>query len=162
MKTVSIISIVYGVLGLIWGTLLLAILRFETALISNIPFPAEVTELFDVKKMLHIINDIWSVLFPFIILIAVTYLVSGILGMNDRPHAVTFGLLAAAFNITWYIAYIVIMQVELIPMIDFGDLFPKKLFHTMFILGMLINAVFYCGYPVFLIIFLSRKRKATG
>jgi len=42
---------------------------------------------------------------------------------------------------------------------DFNEIFPANFFNILFFLGILVNAVFYCGYPVFLIIFLSQRRQ---
>jgi hypothetical protein len=50
----------------------------------------------------------------------------------------------------------VIVQVELVPMLQSMEIFPNNLINAMVLFGMLLNAIFYCGYPVFLIIFVSR------
>lgn len=159
MKTISIISILYGTLGLIWGTLIMVIVRIQKAIFENFPFPDEINEYFDVQSMMEVLHDIWGWLLPFILVIAIVYIVSGILGLTDKPMSVTFTYLAAVFNIIWYVAYVIILQVELLPVMDFSQFFPQKLFTLLFFAGTLLNAVFYCGYPVFLIIFLSRQKQ---
>ena len=159
MKAVSIISIVYGTLGIIWSTIILGAIRIQKAMISNIPFPDEVLEIIDIHSMMEAIHGIMSFLMPFVLLIGAVYIVSGILGINARPQAYLFGMLAAVFNIFWYVAYVVFLQMELVPLFNFNEFFPAKLFNTLFLLGTIVNAVFYCGYPVFLIIFLSQRRQ---
>jgi hypothetical protein len=96
---------------------------------------------------------------PFVLLIGAIYIVSGILGITGKSQTYIFGMVAAVFNIFWYVAYVVFLQTELVPLFDFNELFPEKLFNMLFFLGILINAVFYCAYPVFLIIFLSQRRQ---
>jgi hypothetical protein len=158
MKTVSIISIVYGVLGVIWGTLLLAVMQVQKAVFENFPWPTELDQFIDMPALISALHSFWSYIIPFVVVIAIIYMVSGILGLSDRPQATTFGLLAAVFNIIWYVAYVILLQIELIPALTTSEFFPEKLFQVLFFLGILINAVFYCGYPVFLIIYLNKQR----
>jgi len=159
MKAVSIISIVYGTLGIIWSTIILGVIRLEKAIISNIPFPDEAMEIIDIPAMMEVLHGIMSFLIPFVMLIGAVYIVSGILGINGKPQSYMFGMLAAVFNIFWYVAYVVFLQMELAPLFNFSEIFPAKLFNTLFLLGTIVNAIFYCGYPVFLIIFLSQRKQ---
>jgi len=39
MKTVSIVSIVYGCLGLLWAAVASVVIKIQQAIIENIPFP---------------------------------------------------------------------------------------------------------------------------
>lgn len=159
MKAVSIISIVYGTLGIFWSTIVLAVFKIEKAIISNIPFPDEALEIIDIPTMFEVLHGIMSFLMPFVLLIGAIYIVSGILGISEKSQTYIFGMLAAVFNIFWYVAYVVFLQMELVPMFNFNEIFPAKLFNMIFLLGILINAIFYCAYPVFLIIFLSQRRQ---
>jgi hypothetical protein len=159
MKTVSIISIVYGTLGIIWSTIILGVFKIEEAIVSNIPFPDEALEIIDIPTMFEVLHGIMSFLMPFVLLIGAVYIVSGILGINGKSQAYVFGMLAAVFNIFWYVAYVIILQMELVPLFTFNEVFPAKLFNMFFLMGTLINAIFYCAYPVFLIIFLSQRRQ---
>lgn len=159
MKAVSIISIVYGTLGIIWGTIILVVVKVQEVIISNIPFPDEVLQIVDIPSMMEVLHGIMSFLMPFVLLIGVVYIVSGILGISGKSQTYMFGMLAAVFNIFWYVSYIIILQMELVPLFNFSDIFPARLFNLLFLLGTLINAIFYCGYPVFLIIYFSQQRK---
>ena len=104
MKTVSIISIIYGVLGVIWGTLVLAIMQVQKAVFENFPWPPEVNQFIDVQALISALHSFWSYIMPFVVIIALIYLASGILGLSEKPQAITFGLLAAVFNIIWFVA----------------------------------------------------------
>jgi len=159
MKAVSIISIVYGTLGIIWSTIILVVVKVQEAIIGNIPFPDEVLEIVDIRSMMDVLHGIMSFMMPFVLLIGVVYIVSGILGISGKSQAYIFGMLAAVFNIFWYVAYVVFLQTELVPLFNFNEIFPAKLFNILFLLGILINALFYCAYPVFLIIFLSQRKQ---
>jgi len=161
MKTVSIISIIYGALGFMWALFVLFAIGIQHAILEHIPIPDEALKYVDIPKVLDTLHGILTLLVPFVFLIGLIYIVSGVLGLNGKAQASTFGMLAAVFNIIWYVAYIVILQVDLVPLIKLDDLFPSKLFHYMFLLGTLVNAVFYCAYPVFLIVYLSQGRKRT-
>jgi hypothetical protein len=160
MKTISIISIIYGVLGLIWGTVIKVLVQIYSALIGNIELPQEANQFFDAQKLMETVSDIWSYLYPFILIIAVIYIVSGIVYLSKRRQYASIMLIAAILNIIWYVAYMVIVQTELMPLINNGELFPEKLFQLLVVVGMLFEAVFYCGYPIFLVIFLSRQRRS--
>lgn len=156
MKTVSVISIIYGTMGLIWATLVTVIIRVQEAIFSNFPWPREVSEIIDMPSFLDTVYSIIDTLYPFVFLIAILYIISGILQLTGKSSYKNLAYAAAILNILWYIAYIVIMQVELVPALNSLELFPENLLNVMVIGGMLINAVFYCGYPVFLIVYVSR------
>ena len=158
MKTVSIISIVYGTLGFIWATLIMIALDIQKSIIENIPVPEEALKYVNVTAIMESLHSIMSLLVPFVFLIGLIYIISGILGLNERPQSYTFGMLAAVFNIVWYITLIVTMQMELIPLIKIDQIMPAHIFRMIFVLGSIVDAVFYCAYPVFLLIFLSQKR----
>ncbi|KPK82010.1 MAG: hypothetical protein AMS27_14955 [Bacteroides sp. SM23_62_1] len=162
MKAVSIISIVYGTMGFIWSSIVLVGIGIQKAILENVPFPEEVLIYIDIPKMIEVIHGIMLFLMPFVFIIAAVYIVSGILGLSNKSQAYMFGILAAVFNIFWYVAYVIILQMELVPLFNFNDVFPEKLFNLIFLLGTIINAVFYCGYPIFLIIYLSQQRKQTS
>ena len=161
MKTVSVISIIYGTFGFLWAILVLFAIGIQQSLIENVTFPEEALKFADIPLILETLHGIMSVMVPFVFLIGIIYIISGILGLTEKPQAFTFGMLAAVFNIVWYVAYIVILQLDLVPLFKFDDILPSNLFNMIFLLGTIVNAIFYCAYPVFLIIFLSqRKREA--
>ena len=161
MKTVSIISIIYGVLGVIWGTMILAVMQVQQSFLEHFPWPPEVNQVIDMPALISALHSFWSYLMPFVVVIAIIYIVSGILGLSDKPQAIAFGLLAAVFNIIWFVAFVIILQVELIPAINTGDFFPEKLFQVFVFFGLVFDAVFYCSYPVFLLIYLNKQRQKT-
>jgi hypothetical protein len=158
MKTVSIISIIYGIFGFMWALLVLAATGMQKAIMSEIPMPEEALRFIDVPLVMDTLHGILTLMVPFVLFIGLIYIISGILGLNGKAQANTFGMLAAVFNIVWYVAYIVVLQLELVPLIKIDDLLPSKLFSYLFLLGTLVNAIFYCAYPVFLLIYLSQRR----
>jgi hypothetical protein len=156
MKAVSIISIVYGALGLIWATVISVVIRVQEALFEHFPWPPEVTEIVDMPAMLDAVYGLIGNIFPFVFLIAVLYIISGILQLAGKTSYKNLAYAAAILNIVWYVVYMVLVQVELVPVLNSLELFPKNMLGALVILGMIINAVFYCGYPIFLIIFVNR------
>ncbi len=133
MKTVSIVSIVYGGVGLIWAAVVSAMIKIQSAMFENFPWPAEVYEYMDVPAFLEKIYSVIGVVFPFVFLIAALYIVSGILQLSGKPGFKGIAYAAAALNIIWYIAYIVIMQIEVVPVLNSIDFFPKNLMNVIFI-----------------------------
>lgn len=158
MRPISIISIVYGSLGIIWGTAVSMIIHLLTAIIGNIPLPEEVVSIVDIHRLLVTLDNMWRFLFPFIFVIATIYIISGILHLTSRQQHVSLAYIASILNIAWYLVYMIMLQTELLPLINLDGFFPQKLFNMLFAIGMIFNAVFYCGYPVFLIIFLSQQK----
>ena len=156
MKAVSIISIVYGALGLVWATVISVVIRVQEAFFQHFPWPPEVHEIIDMPAVLESVYDVIGNLFPFVFLIAVLYILSGILYLAGKTSFKNIAYAAAILNIVWYIVYMVLVQTEIVPVINTLDLFPKNLMGLMVVLGMIINAVFYCGYPIFLIIYVKR------
>lgn len=159
MKAISIISIIYGVLGLIWGTAIKVLIQVYTSLLGHIELPPEASRFFDAPKLMGSLSGIWNLLYPFIIMIAIIYIISGIIYLSGKQQYTSLTFIAAILNIIWYVAYMIIVQTELMPLINTGDLFPVKLFQMMVVIGMLFEAIFYCGYPIFLVIYLSRTRR---
>ena len=157
MKTVSIISIAYGVLGLIWGTVVSVILKIESALFSNMPFPEEVQSIMDVPALMEALNGIWQFLLPFILVIAVIYILSGILHLTGKQQSRSLIMIAAILNIIWYLVYIYVIQSEMMPLLAIEEFFPMKYLNMMVAFGMVFNGLFYCGYPIFLLVFLSQR-----
>jgi hypothetical protein len=159
MKTVSIISIVYGTLGLLWATLVTVMIRVQAAIFENFPWPAEVSEFIDMPSFLDRVYSVIGTVFPFVFLIAALYIISGILQLSGKPSFKNIAFAAAILNIVWYLAYIVLIQMELVPALNSLGMFPKNLMNVLVFAGMLVNAIFYCGYPVFLIVYISRGGK---
>ena len=156
MKAVSIISIVYGTLGLIWVSVASALIRVQKAFFENFPFPDEVYDYIDIDALLETVYSMMGFLFPFVFVIGIIYILSGILHLAGNSSFRTIAYIAAILNIIWYTAYVVLVQVELVPMINSMEVFPGNLMSVFIIFGMLINAVFYCGYPIFLLIYLKK------
>ena len=159
MKAVSIISIVYGTVGLIWASLVTVMIRIYTTLFTNFPWPPEVSEFIDMSYLLDTVYSVIGTVFPFVFLIAILYIISGILQLARKASYKNIAYIAAILNIIWYIAYVVMIQMEIVPVLNSLEMFPKNLLNVLIPLGMIFNAVFYCGYPVFLIVFLSRGGK---
>ena len=159
MKAVSIVSIVYGAFGILWAAIVTAVIKIQSALFSNFPWPDELSEIMDVPTFLETIYGVIGTIFPFVYLISLMYIISGILQLIGKSTFKTIAYAAAIFNILWYISYMVIMQIEVVPLLNSLELVPKNLINIIFIFGMLVNAIFYCGYPAFLIVFMSRDGK---
>ena len=159
MKAVSIISIVYGTVGLIWASLVTVMIRVYTALFENFPWPPEVSEFIDMPSFLDTVYSVIGTVFPFVFLIGILYIISGILQLARKASFKNIAYVAAILNIVWYIAYVIMIQMEILPVLNSLEIFPHNLLNVLVPLGMIINAVFYCGYPVFLIIFISRGGK---
>jgi hypothetical protein len=159
MKAVSIISIVYGTMGLIWASVISIVINVQEAFLEHFPWPAEVYEVIDLPALLDAVYGMIGTIFPFVFLIAALYILSGILYLAGRKSYTNIAYAAAILNIVWYVVYMVLVQVEIVPVINAMDLFPKNLLAVLVVLGMIINAVFYCGYPTFLIIFVKKGGK---
>ena len=159
MRTVSIISIVYGSLGLLWAAVASIIIKVQKAIFESFPFPDELNEYMDITAFLDTVYGMIGSIFPFVFLIAIVFILSGILQLAGNSSFKTFIYIAAILNITWYLAYIVLMQIEVMPMINSMELIPKGLMNLIMIFAMLINAVFYCGYPIFLLLYIRKGRE---
>ncbi len=156
MRTVSIISIVYGTLGILWAAVVNVVIRVQAELFENFPWPPEVYDVMDVPALLDSVYSVIGYLFPFVFLIAIFYIISGILQLSGKSSFRNMAYAAAILNIVWYLAYVVLIQTEVVPMLNSLEMFPKNLLNAMILFGMIFNAVFYCGYPIFLIIFIRR------
>ena len=156
MKAVSIISIVYGSLGLIWAAVVTVLIRLQEAFFLHFTWPPEVSEVIDIPALLDSVYGLIGNLFPYVFLIAALYILSGILYLAGKSSYKVMAYAAAVLNIIWYVVYLVLMQLEVVPVINQLEIFPKNLMGVLVVLGMIINGVFYCGYPTFLIIFVKK------
>lgn len=156
MKAVSIISIVYGSLGLIWAAVVTVLIRLQEAFLQHFPWPPEVSEILDMPALLDSVYGLISNLFPYVFLIGALYILSGILYLAGKPSYKGMAYAAAVLNIVWYVVYMVLMQTEIVPVLNSTGIFPENLMSILVVLGMIINGVFYCGYPTFLIIFTNK------
>jgi|GEM_PF-2321719 len=161
MKPVSIISIIYGALGIVWSTGINVLIHFQASVISNIPMPDEVASIMDIPGIMATLGDIWGLLFPFVLIIGIIYIISGILQLTGRQQHMSLSYIAAILNIVWYLVYIIMIQTQLLPLINLDKFIPHEFFNILVAVGMVSDAVFYCGYPVFLIIFLSQQKDTT-
>jgi hypothetical protein len=147
-------------MGLIWATFAMVIIRIQSALMSNFPWPPEVYDYIDMPALLETVYGVISTLFPFVFLIALLYIISGILQLSDKPAYKNIGYAAAILNIIWYLSYAISMYVEFVPAISSMSVLPGRWINLVMIAGLIMNALFYCGYPVFLIIYLTRGGQA--
>jgi hypothetical protein len=159
MKAVSIISIVYGSLGLIWAAVAGFVVRMQQAIFEQISFPPEIYDYLDFPALMQVVYDILGSLFPFVYLIGILYITSGILQLNGKETFKALAYAAAIMNIVWYLVYAVLTYTELLPLLEAAELFPVGFMNAMFLVGLMVNAAFYCGYPVFLILYLARGGK---
>ncbi len=127
MKAVSIISIVYGAIGLIWATVISVVIRVSGALFEHFPWPPEVSEVIDMPAVLDSVYGLIGNIFPFVFLIAALYIISGILYLAGKASYKNIAYAAAILNILWYVVYMVLVQVEIVPVLNTMELFPKNL-----------------------------------
>ena len=64
MKAVSIISIVYGTMGLIWATVISVVIKVQEAFFEHFPWPPEVSEVIDMPAMLESVYGLIGNIFP--------------------------------------------------------------------------------------------------
>ena len=159
MRTVSIVSIVYGTLGLIWGVVVTVIIKVQQAIFEDFTFPDEVYDYLDISSFLDSIYGIMGTLFPFVFLIAVIYILSGILQLSGNSSFRSIAFIAAILNIVWYAAYAILILMEVMPLINSLEMVPAALMNVIVIIGMLVNIGIYCAYPIFLLFYLRKGRE---
>jgi len=117
---------------------------------------------FDFETYMHSIADVVRAVMPIAIIAGGIYLWGGI--NIVRKVRGTFQLqLAAVLNILWYVFYIYLFVIKVYPV--FMDVFGlidgiqevRGFIFVAFIISFIFGAVYYCGYPVFLLIYLKRK-----
>ena len=65
MKAVSIVSIVYGSFGILWAAVVTVVIKIQSAMFSNFPWPEEVYEFIDFPSFLETIYSVIGTIFPF-------------------------------------------------------------------------------------------------
>jgi len=159
MKAVGIISIIYGSLVIIYGIFSLLMISVYANLIRFIPELDAYMYGFDLEAYMFIILGVLKILMPLAIVVGAIYLWGGI-GAVRKVSSIFQLRLAAILNIIWYLLYIYLFLTRILPFLN-GLLFDfdlGPLFNIIFIFAFLIGAIFYCGYPVFLLIWLRKER----
>jgi len=157
MKTIGIISTVYGSFGILMNLIGLIAISFQRIVIKAIPFSELKDAPFDIKEFITSIHSVGFIFIPLAIIIGIMFLISGIKMINDKPDAVTLTRFSSIFDIIWYISYIIVIYLTLVPV--FSELPPigERVISMVIVLSGIIGTIFSCGYPVFLLIYLRKK-----
>lgn len=158
MKAISIITIIYGGLGAIWSFFGLMIISLENTIFRFIPQQDFQDIPFNITDLIGKVHQLYLIFMPLMMLIAVFYLISGIRLLNQNRNAIILIRMAAILNILWYIGYAI--SILNFSRVFFPDFQPQatELIHRIMIVGTVFSAVFFCGYPVFLLVYFSLKK----
>ena len=162
MKAVGIISIIYGSLAILWSLSSLMVVTLFSKFIGFIPEFDQSMIPFDFDTYLHSIFDLIYIVMPIALIVGGIYLWGGINVV--RKISGSFQLrLAAILNIVWYIIYIYLFVTRVFPQLmgifaGFEELrYMDNIFYIVFIFSFIMGAIFYCGYAVFLLIYLRNR-----
>ena len=157
MKAVSIITIVYGGLGSIWSMIGLLVISIQKMVFHFIPDQNLQDMPLNFHDFIGSIHQLYLIFMPLMLIIAIFYLISGIRLLKETSHAVNLTRLTAILNILWYIGYAInIVNLSQVFTADID--ISGELIHRIMIIGVSFGAIFACGYPVFLLIYLAGKK----
>ena len=163
MKAVGIVSIIYGSLAILYGIFSLLAMMVYTNIFGFMPGFDQDMMGFEFEAYIYAIGDMVRVVMPIAIVAGGIYLWGGI-NIVRKFRGVFQLQLAATLNILWYIFYIWLFVTKVVPIfIGFFDTFSElrqmnDIIYIVFIISFIIGALFYCGYPVFLLIYLRKER----
>ena len=137
------ISLVYGLLGAVFGILSLGGLLIGTNMLSTFPREPQV------EKMKLYFTALQSVLFiymPVMIIIGLLYILSGFLIKKGKKEGISFGVVSAILNIIWFVGYAISVYTVVLPA------FPHKFHPSLFLGAMIITGIIICLYPTYYLI----------
>lgn len=161
MRTIGILNIIFGGLGILSGfvgIIALLIQRLVFKLMEQ-PVMLEDETAGDFFSAMISMNDLGLIATPFTITISVLFLIGGIRILKKQPNSVNTSILACYMGIIFYAIYIIVYRIYFIQsLFDMVPYLNKSFLDLMFIVGTIIGGVFVCGYPVFLLIYLKKSR----
>lgn len=162
MKAVGVISIIYGSLAILWSISSLIVMSLFGKFIGFIPEFDQAELPIDFEAYIQSIVYLINIVMPIAMIVGGIYLWGGINVV--RKVSGSFQLrLAAILNIAWYIIYIYLFATRILPQFagwftEFEELkYMNSIFYVVFIFSFIMGAVFYCGYPVFLLFYLKNR-----
>jgi len=159
MKAVGIISIIYGTLGILYGLASLIMVSFTVNFLGFMPEYDAYMQGFDMEAYMWAIQGMMKIIMPLMIVVGGIYLWGGIVAV--KKLAAVFHLrLAAILNIAWYCLYIYMFVTRVMPSLDsffYGYGFSEMM-NMVMIVALVFGGIFYCGYPIFLLIWLKKER----
>jgi len=162
MKTVGIISIIYGSLAILYGVFSLLAMLVYANIFGFIPELDQDMLGVDFEAYIHSIADLVRAVMPIAIIAGGIYVWGGI-NVVKKIRGIFQLQLAAVLNILWYIFYIYLFVSKVYPVFmdvfgSFDEIYQLRGFiFVAFIISFIIGAVYYCGYPVFLLIYLKKQ-----
>jgi hypothetical protein len=157
MKSVGIINIVLSGIHILLNIVGFFVLYIQKAIIERVESPFED---FTPVGLENGIEDVYNVAFLSIPASTIAYVVllwSGIKILQQNEIGFRFSRIAAYTIIGLYLLYTSYMYTVLSPLVETmsGGI---PLFGVIYFAAALLGGIFACGYPVFLLFFLSSKR----
>ncbi|MFH2140907.1 MAG: hypothetical protein ABIJ97_00690 [Bacteroidota bacterium] len=161
MKTIGILNTIFGGLGVLSsfvGIIVLLIQRIIYKVIEQ-PLRLEDDMAGNIINSMVSINDFGLIFTPLGLIVAILFLVGGIRILKKQLNGINTSIMAAYLGVILYAIYIIAFRIFFIN--DLLELMPfisKEFFDLFYIFGAIIGGAFYCGYPVFLLVYLKKSR----
>jgi hypothetical protein len=145
-KTISDLSKLYGLLGILFGSGLILFQFIQRMFFSADSFPS--TPQMDFKLYFTALNKLWLTYIPFMILIGGMFFLSGYFISKNYKYGKMVLILSSTLNIIWYILYAVASWHDILPLI-LNAFSPNT-----FMISYTLTGMVMCAYPLFLLFYL--------
>ncbi len=137
------ISLVYGLLGAVFGISALGVLPIGINMLSTFPREPQVEKM---KLYFTTLQSVWLLYMPMMIIICLLYILSGFLIKKGKKAGISFGVVSAILNLIWFVGYAISVYAVVLP------IFPHKFHLSLFIGALIISGIFICLYPTYYLI----------
>ena len=146
---------VYGGCTAVFGLFFLVIIFLQKLMFSAMP---STVNMMDQRLYMETLHNIWLVFMPLLIFLSLLFLFSGYHLYKARLVGKRLTQGASIAVILWFAFYALILEVKAGAMMENTFFLNNILYIPFMVFSYLMSFVMICGYPVFLLFYLSRRR----
>jgi hypothetical protein len=163
-KVVSVLTMVFGSLEAVFGFFSLLGIFMQRLMMRATPsvsHPEVHRGSMEFWLRIEITHNIWLIFMPFLIALGILFVVSGYQLYKNKKIGVPLIRGASISIVLWFILYCLI-SLSFGPYLFNIPEMNDVSFKIFLVLSGIISFVVICGYPVFLLLYLSHKRLKTS
>ena len=153
-KVISVLTMVYGGGSAVFSLFFIAIIFLQKLMFSTMPSSVNFV---NQRLYLETLHNIWLIFMPLLIFLGLLFLFSGYHLYKARLVGKRLTQGASIAVILWFAFYALIVEVKAGAMMENTFFLNDILYVPFMVFSYLMSFVMICGYPVFLLFYLSRR-----
>jgi hypothetical protein len=153
-KVISVLTMVYGGCTAVFGLFFLVIIFLQKLMFSAMPSSVN---FMNQRLYMETLHNIWLIFMPLLIFLGLLFLFSGYHLYKSRLVGKRLTQSASIAVILWFAFYAFILEVKAGAMMENTFILNNIVYVPFMVFSYLMSFVMICGYPVFLLFYLSRR-----